>query len=143
LKGNLRDAARRQQSAAAADRQAQVYAAQAARYEGDIQGLEIDLASLKGRHTEWSREQQELADSLQSMAKTEAELQRLADLDDQVKQRRASEASLAQQKREALSLAWRDLIQPRLAKQLANLEEEQRTVLQGIEAGATLKAERL
>lgn len=143
LKVNLRDAARRQQSAAAADRQAQVYAAQAARYEGDIQGLEIDLGSLKERHSDWSREQQELAETLESMAQTEAELQRLQDVDDQIKKRKQDEELLAQQKRVDLALVWRDLMHPNLAAKLAALEDEQQSQITGIGAAANRHSERV
>ena len=141
LRGNLREAARRQQSAATADRQANVYAAQAVRYEGEIEALEIDLARLRERHGEWRHEQDELAETLESMARTEAEIQRLKDLDEQVKSRNTEATTLAQQKRDALGLAWRDLMQPRLAARLSSLEREQATMLHSIADAATLTAE--
>jgi len=141
LMTHLRDAARRQQNLAKQDHKAQIYAAEAARIESEIATQEKDLAELRVHHEGLERRQNDLDDTLQAVAGIEADVIRLQDLENQVRGLRDEQQRLRQENRDKLTDAWRDIIQPKIQRHLAILEEESNKQINTLQRVGQLQTE--
>lgn len=140
LKEHLREASGRQQKLAKRDKQASVFAAEAAIIEASITAQEMDLAQIKEHYDSLYQQQKELDDFLQDIAGIEADVQRLQDLENQRQKLRDEEQQLLQENRDKLATGWRDLLHPLLQSHLKVLEKEQEEQISILEATGKLKA---
>lgn len=140
LRHNLKDASRRQARLAREDKNAQVFATQASRLETQVEMDERDIEELKAQRDDMSQQQRELNEVLKSTASVEAEVQRLQSLDEQIRRFRNQEAGLLNSRRQNLTTAWRDLLQPAISKQMEKLEEERDKQLAIVKQVAELQA---
>ena len=124
LRLNLKDAAKRQRRLAREDEAAGVFASQAAELEAEIEALEEDAEDLQRQRDDLLQRQVDLDERLRVTAGMEADAQRLGQLKEHIHKYKQEEAELLDEKRDLLSMAWKDLLQPSIRTRLDELELE-------------------
>jgi DNA sulfur modification protein DndD len=132
LRINLKDTTIRQRNLAARDHEAQVFAAEGARLDTEIEACESDLISLKEQHKALANKQSELELFFENIAGIEADIQRLQELTSNRESLKEEQISLAKSNKDKLGSAWRDLLQPTINKQLAIIEPERERLISNL-----------
>ena len=139
LGANHKDAAKRQRGLAAKDQAAKSYVDMAERTESAIENTEADVARMIKQRNTITHEIQILDKELRATAGLETELQRLNDISTNIRQSHEELRRLDDDRKNMLSVGWKDLISPVISDTINNLREEQARHLKNFEKAGELR----
>ncbi len=122
LKINLREAVDRQHILAKKDSAARSYGEEASAVENEIDIMEFDISETKKIRDEKSIKAKKLNDDLQTTAGIEADAKRLDEYEKKGADLEEATKRLLEEKRNKLVDAWQEVLQPKIRKQIKELE---------------------
>jgi DNA sulfur modification protein DndD len=137
---NYKDAAKRQRALAAKDMTAKSHVDMAERTEAAIENAESDLRELTDQRGNLIKESQTLDKALRDVAGIEIDVQRLSDIEQNIKQMTSEITKLDVGKKDLLASSWTDLVAPIITSRIEDLRNEQSKNISNMQKLGELKS---